>query len=84
MEQILKQLEKGVINHHEAKILIEDLYKNHVVLDNIIAMLPTDKDIEKYANGNFGYDRYSSEKEQAFVSGADWLKDELTYKLKNS
>lgn len=35
MKQILQQLEKGIINWYGAQILIEDLYKNHVVLDNV-------------------------------------------------
>ena len=36
LEQILKQLEKGIINWYGAKILIENLYKNNVVLDDVI------------------------------------------------
>ena len=35
MKQILQQLEKGIINWYGAQILIEDLHKNHVVLDSV-------------------------------------------------
>lgn len=35
LEQILKQLEKGIINWYGAKILIEDLYKNNGVSGNV-------------------------------------------------
>tara|TARA_R110002096_G_scaffold85214_2_gene196166 strand:- start:166 stop:360 length:195 start_codon:yes stop_codon:yes gene_type:complete len=35
LEQILKQLEKGIINWYGAQILIEDLYKNNGVLGSV-------------------------------------------------
>jgi predicted nucleic acid binding AN1-type Zn finger protein len=35
LEQILKQLEKGIINWYGAKILIEDLYKDNVTLGDV-------------------------------------------------
>ena len=72
-------IKQDVISLNEYQELVLNLS-----LHSVIAMLPTDTDIEKYANGNFGYDRYSYEKEEAFKSGAEYIKDELTYKLKNN
>ena len=51
---------------------------------DVIAMLPTEKEAEQYANGNFGYERGSSEQESAFVSGVDWMRCEIERKLKSN
>ena len=57
---------------------------------DVMAMLPTDKEAEKYANGYFGYpydyedSRVISASEQAFVSGCDWMRNEIERKLKGN
>lgn len=51
-------------------------------LSDVMDMLPTEKEAEQYANGNFGYERGSDEKERAFVSGTDWMRWEVERKLK--
>ena len=48
----------------------------------VINMLPTDDDAEKYANGAFGFDSDSYEKERAFISGVDCVKNEIIKKKK--
>lgn len=78
--------EEDVLQRLKRLAYLEEQIKQGQLLpiDSVIAMLPTDADIEKYANGNFGYDRYSYEKEDAFKSGAEYIKDELTYKIKKN
>ena len=55
-----------------------------------MSMLPSDKDAEKYANGYFGYpedyedSRVISASEQAFVSGCDWMRNEIERRLKGN
>lgn len=59
-------------------------------LSDVMAMLPTEKEAEKYANGNFGYpedyedSRVISASEQAFVSGCDWMRSEIERKLNDN
>jgi hypothetical protein len=53
-------------------------------LSDVMAMLPTEKESEQYANGNFGYDELSSWQESAFVSGCDWMRIEIERKLKGN
>ncbi len=50
-------------------------------ISEIIAMIPTDNEGERYANGAFGYDIHSSDKENAFCSGLDWTRNEIIQKL---
>mgnify|MGYP003620396182 CR=1 FL=1 len=57
---------------------------------DVMAMLPTEKEAERYANGYFGYpddyedSRVISASEQAFVSGCDWMRSEIERKLKGN
>lgn len=59
-------------------------------LSDVMAMLPTEKEAERYANGSFGYpddyedSRVISASEQAFVSGCDWMRSEIDRKLKGN
>jgi hypothetical protein len=54
-----------------AKMRIKDL------LDN----LPTDQEVDQYANGNFGYESDSYDRERAFISGTEWMRDQVLQKL---
>lgn len=57
---------------------------------DVIAMLPTDKEAANYANGYFGFpedyieSRIISASENAFVSGCDWMLNEIKKKLKGN
>jgi hypothetical protein len=57
---------------------------------DVMAMLPTEKEAEQYANVNFGYSedyeesRVISASEQAFVSGCDWMRSEVERKLRGN
>lgn len=51
---------------------------------DFMAMLPTEKEAEQYANGNFGYERGADEQERAFVSGVDWVLCEIKRKLQGN
>jgi hypothetical protein len=37
--------------------------------------LPTDAEIEKYSNGNFGFEGDTYAQERAFISGCEWTRD---------
>ena len=50
----------------------------------VMSMLPTDKDAEHYANGAFGFESDSYDKERAFMSGVDWMRNELSRKLEGN
>ncbi len=47
----------------------------------VMALLPTEKDADEYANGAFGYERDSYDREQAFLSGVDWMRCKIAEKL---
>jgi hypothetical protein len=56
----------------------------------VISMLPTEKDAKKHANGSYGYpDNYEDSRvisagEDGFVSGCEWVLNELENKLKEN
>ena len=62
------------------KQLIYSAEKLYSVAD-IMAMLPTEQEAEKYARGSFGYDDHSSYQESAFRQGVDWSRWEIEQKL---
>lgn len=45
------------------------------------SIFPTAEEIEKYALGAFGYEPGDADKENAFISGAEWYRDEINRKL---
>lgn len=49
--------------------------------DLLMKLFPTDAEVSKYANGNFGFDGDTSAQEKAFESGVDWLKTEMLHRL---
>jgi hypothetical protein len=67
-----------------------DEHKKRFSVNDVMAMLPTSKEAENYANGNFGYpedhddDIRISASEEAFVSGCDWMRSEIERKLKGN
>jgi hypothetical protein len=67
-----------------------DEHSKKFSLSDVMSMLPTDKEVEKYTNGYFGYpddyehSRVISASEQAFVSGCDWMRSEIERKLKGN
>ena len=67
-----------------------DEHSKKFSLSDVMSMLPTDKEAEKYANGYFGYpddyedSRVISASEQAFVSGCEWMRSEIERKLKGN
>lgn len=46
-------------------------------------LYPTEKEAEDYARGYFGYEKYSSYQENAFVSGVEWAKEYIENKKNN-
>lgn len=59
----------------------EDVEKNKISKDDVMSMLPTEKETEAYSNCNFGYDSGSYEQERAFESGVEWAKEQMKNKL---
>jgi len=53
------------------------LYQNSI-------KFPTDVEIEKNVRGSFGYEPNEGcfEKEESFVKGAEWMRDEIKTQLK--
>jgi hypothetical protein len=50
---------------------------------DLASLLPTEKEAEDYAKGNFGYDEHSIYEESAFTSGTDWFRNEIEVKERN-
>lgn len=69
---------------------IDDFDKNQKLftLQQIIDLLPNKKEAEKYAFSAFGYAEdeidasFINGQETGFITGTEWIKDELTRKLK--
>ena len=53
-------------------------------IEDVMALLPTEKEAEQYANGYFGYESGTDEQERAFVSGVDWILCEIKRKLQGN
>jgi hypothetical protein len=51
---------------------------------DIMNFLPKDTEAETYANGYFGYEEPSSHEEKAFVSGVEWVREQMAERLKNT
>jgi len=61
-----------------------DEHEKKFNLSDVIAMLPTEEEVEKYANGNFGYDEHSYYQELAFARGTDWMREYFIEKIKKN
>ena len=57
------------------------LKTNTLSVGDVKSMLPTDAETEVYANNSFGFDGGAYEKEQAFIQGVEWARDEMNRKL---
>lgn len=60
-----------------------DQFEKKFSIDDIMQVLPTEKEVEEQANGSFGYDEYSCYQERAFVSGTEWMRHEFLEKIKH-
>jgi hypothetical protein len=67
-----------------------DTHQKSFTLQQIIDILPTEKEGEKYISGSTGYPEDTEEAtrideyERGFVSGVEWLRYELIKKLKEN
>jgi len=77
----------------EKKLKNIDTFDEHTKrfsLSDVMSMLPSDKDAEKYANGSFGYpedyeeSRVISASEEGFISGCNWTRNEIERKLRGN
>jgi hypothetical protein len=63
------------------KIETFDEHSKKFSISDIKSLLPSEKECEEYANGAFGYDENSFDKEYAFLSGTDWMRDHFNSAL---
>ncbi len=49
--------------------------------EDLISLLPTEKQAEEYVLGYFGYEADSDQREKDFVSGVTWVLDKLKQDL---
>lgn len=52
-------------------------------ISDILKIISSEKEIIKHANGSFGFDEEASYLENAFISGAEHIRQELYSKLEN-
>ena len=65
------------------KIETFDEHSKKFSISDIKSLLPSEKECKEYANGAFGYDENSFDKEYAFLSGTDWMRDHFNSTLRN-
>lgn len=59
------------------------LENNKLSIKNVKDMIPSELESEVYANSTFGFEGGAYDKEQAFLRGVEWMRDEMNRKLDN-